>query len=787
MTKIHTKNPVNTVIGIIGGAAGAIALNNNSKNKKEIDKVNKKADANKASIDANKVSIDANKVSIDANKVSIDANTNTLNDADNGLAKAHTKADANKEMININKGLIASNTEKTGITAEQATTIDANTSTAEINSKGRGSEVFNVAMENCVQINQTDNSELYPKTTSGWLWHSGEELFIVTTCNEYKNYPIDGILNKVDMMIATIYNKTNETFQTFDCTLYACDFRNNVGLLKINSDQVGDLTQTGFVLEDQVDRIETGEQCFMLGAFSNLMDNFSISSGIVRDNKHTNTGNECVLIDTVSSISGSWGSPFLNKDGKIVGMKQAVTGNKEKHNTLIPHTEGGHVPLLYYTDYSGFVNATEDPDLPVIKGNWLRFNVSGEDKIFSLDDFENGVYLEDFNVVVDGWQVADINGKHEVSHVQEDGWGDYNVYIDISEDIFSIVDKAGLGNNSITQFGILNQIKPGENVYSRNLTNFRANSGILGTSSFILDGVLKRLATEKNIISSFVFKGYSFYVWPETIATFILYENWYNMSPDVGNLLNGKKEMKFEVNGIDEKSYHYGGLYQSISGYSFNVLETNYSASDSDFIAMRVVYTPVESDPNYALLTNDDIIANNLEVSLSFGTYNSDSHAFSTFSQFITGENFKSIKLYGISYTDIKMDADGDPIDVDGNKIVVSYYGEDGIPYDGEGNKITLVEEGANSWKYTYIDYSKNGDWYKYEDYTDDWVSEDTYDDDDEDLPFGVRKKNMEKSFTDKKNKNKKHKLMTKNKIASKLSNKDKKFPFKLLKDLHKI
>lgn len=205
---------------------------------------------------------------------------------------------------------------------------------------GNGNTVFNTAMENCVQINQTNKSPIYPLTTNGWLWrNTGGELFIVTTGEEYNNSFFKS--SKAPNILATVYNPTKQGYQVYNVKKGYLDLTNNISLLTFNENQNTDeLTQKGFTLEDQTNLIKNGDPCFTIGSFNRLFNNFSLSYGIVKNNNNFVTGKECVLIDSIPNIVGSLGSPFLNKEGKLVGMQQIATLNGSSLITKTGKSQG---------------------------------------------------------------------------------------------------------------------------------------------------------------------------------------------------------------------------------------------------------------------------------------------------------------------------------------------------------------------------------------------------------------------------------------------------------------
>ena len=207
------------------------------------------------------------------------------------------------------------------------------------NFRGNGNTVFNNAMENCVQINQTNQSPIYPLTTNGWLWKNTGELFIVTTAQEYNNSFFKSTLKP--LILATVYNPSKKGYQVYQVKLQYLDLTNNISLLRfLEGQNIDELTQEGFTLEDQTNLIKNGDPCFTIGSFNRLFNNFSLSYGIVKNNNNFVTGKECVLIDSIPNIVGSLGSPFLNKEGKLVGMQQLATLNGSSLITKTGRSQG---------------------------------------------------------------------------------------------------------------------------------------------------------------------------------------------------------------------------------------------------------------------------------------------------------------------------------------------------------------------------------------------------------------------------------------------------------------
>ena len=389
MADPQTQRTINSALGAIATGVGLFGLNKNSKNKKEIKKNSDNIKKNTSNLAQQKIDIEEKKIGVESlikekkefylgktndngtvNSGLIDTKVDELKETffsgintfetgittlDNAVnvnidQEKNKSEKANTDMVNSINVETTRNSEKMNTLNQQLTqhSIDAEqelddlqanlttkitdqTSDDWLNApKNNGNIVYQKAMNNSVRLTQIPGSLLSDKVLSGWLWKPKDEekLYVVTTGRQWVHL-VYGEQDQTKMnMKATIYNQVQKSFEVFKVNLLSVDFLNNVALLGFNEqDEIdplfNNINDFGFKLEDS--GIHKGETCYMVGEFGNHIDNLSITSGIVRDNNFTNTGYECVLLDMVSGLTGSFGSALLNKDGNVIGMKQNST------------------------------------------------------------------------------------------------------------------------------------------------------------------------------------------------------------------------------------------------------------------------------------------------------------------------------------------------------------------------------------------------------------------------------------------------------------------------------
>lgn len=185
---------------------------------------------------------------------------------------------------------------------------------------------YQYGKQNTVRISAKRSTLNEKKILTGWLWKYNNHLYVVTTGREWEeNIYRQNVSKPTYDADAVIYNTDTQNFQHFHIKMCSVDFLNNVSLFGfVDVDDENKLKNQGKGLHLDSE-IHKGERCYLVGEFGKNTDHFSITSGIVRDDNFTNTGNDSVLIDMVSGLTGSFGSPFLNKNGKVIGMKQNST------------------------------------------------------------------------------------------------------------------------------------------------------------------------------------------------------------------------------------------------------------------------------------------------------------------------------------------------------------------------------------------------------------------------------------------------------------------------------
>ena len=232
--------------------------------------------------------------------------------------------------------------------------------------------------QNTVRITGKEGMLNNGKVLTGWLWRYNGHLYVVTTGREWEENIYDSQTTSYDAD-AVIYNSDTNSFQHFYIKMCSVDFLNNVSLFGFVDEKDENTLlsqQKGLDLDSEIHK---GERCYLVGELGEDTDHFSITSGIVKDDNFTNTGNDSILLDMVSGLTGSFGSPFLNKNGKVIGMKQnstlyfprfgsSFTGDINKVNLDV----WGNDNYRWNLDTAKMEEVEEDGDKP--KGIYLNFD-----------------------------------------------------------------------------------------------------------------------------------------------------------------------------------------------------------------------------------------------------------------------------------------------------------------------------------------------------------------------------------------------------------------------------
>lgn len=189
-----------------------------------------------------------------------------------------------------------------------------------------------------ITINEDDEEEVE--------WFGGTGFFIspdgyivtaahnVLTLNDFNDYDEN---TKTWKRVNTIYasvtnvNGIQGNHRIFECEIIGLDGASDIAIVK----PLGvTLTDQHHLDWGQSRETDIGEACFVVG-MSEFVDFESISSGIIRNNKHINESNtgsvEAVLVDASGTV-GTSGGPILDKNGDVIGIFTFIEGSPPTGN-----------------------------------------------------------------------------------------------------------------------------------------------------------------------------------------------------------------------------------------------------------------------------------------------------------------------------------------------------------------------------------------------------------------------------------------------------------------------
>ena len=538
---------------------------------------------------------------------------------------------------------------------------------------GYGHSVYNKTIGNTVEIFEKNTDKTEKK--SGWLWKkNGSELYVVSTCNDYiimgEKTRLETLLQAKDKFYMVAFNSKIHSYQQFKIKLVSCCFRNNIGLFKFEDDyDMKKLVDSGFSLENQIS-LEKGDNCFMLGSYFDNLDNFSISKGVVRNNVYNQTGNESILVDIISDIDASSGSPIVDINGDIIAMKQgnAIEYSNSGLRSIV--NSGNEWTFDYsltntglFTDWdnSYFISNVSSLGFPTSLdgGNYLKLFVGW----WELDPGENFlVKFDNWNDLVAGSTIEglDLNGFLPINAwIGGSSEEYYQVLVDITgflgsftiENLIAFDSAWNLSSSNGTNYYL--QTQPGFS------NNYMSKPGTIGITKRIMKPVLEDLSNmikpeydDNNIIydnhlrKTLILNEQFYYIPAHLHDKKWNWESW--GLGESGDYYGGKKEITFNANGKNYSFKNFGNIIFGSSETDQYIIKLMGSHPEYSFgvgpRAIGMVYKPMIGDPNYEERDQQD------DIFIKFGNFNDDQKTISSVTQFIEESNYDDAKLVFLVY-----------------------------------------------------------------------------------------------------------------------------------------
>jgi S1-C subfamily serine protease len=183
------------------------------------------------------------------------------------------------------------------------------------NKNDDGSKIYKLKNSTC---SITSIYSFFISIGSGFFIKKNNKYFIVTCAHLVEDNP-----HKIYIDVQNVNNINGDHRQVI-CKIVGIDRASDIAVLyplniKENPSEGFDFYNHPFLTFGNSTSTKIGEKCYVIGNMSGL-DPFSISDGLIRDNKFVlDLATETMLVSAPIS-SGASGSPILNKCGHVIGM-----------------------------------------------------------------------------------------------------------------------------------------------------------------------------------------------------------------------------------------------------------------------------------------------------------------------------------------------------------------------------------------------------------------------------------------------------------------------------------